>query len=131
MRSTPFRQPTLPGVTPFACLRYDGPGAARVAVAGEVDIATVEELDRALLRAQDDASLVVLDLRDLEFMDVSGAHLMMATDLRVRDAGGRFVVVRGPGVQRLVEVIGIDDRLELVDEPPVLATRRVAEDEAA
>jgi anti-sigma B factor antagonist len=120
-------------VTPFSCLRYGGVGTVRVAVAGELDIATVAQVDQALRRAHCDAApLVVLDLQELEFIDSSGAHLMMATDLRVREAGGRFVVVRGPGVQRLLEVIGIDRRLELVDEPPTPpATRCVVEDEAA
>jgi anti-sigma B factor antagonist len=69
--------------------------ASIVAVTGELDIATVPRLDRALRRAEVDAALVVLDLRELEFPDSSGAHLLLAADRRIRRAGGRLVVVRG------------------------------------
>ena len=56
---------------------------------GELDIDAVPELDRALRHA--DAPLVVLDLRELEFIDSSGAHLLLAADRRIRRAGRRLV----------------------------------------
>lgn len=92
--------------------------ASLVAVAGELDIATVPCLDQALRRAEADAALVVLDLRPLEFIDSSGAHLMLAADRRIRRAGGRLVVVRGGDqVEWFFALIGIDAALEFVDWP--------------
>ena len=100
----------------FRSRRFD---SGRVAISGELDIAAVPGLDRVLRRAEARAELVVLDLRNLEFMDDSGARLLLAADRRIRGAGGRFVVVRGRAdVMWFVELIGLDLELEFVDEPP-------------
>jgi anti-anti-sigma factor len=96
--------------------------AVRVTVAGELDVATAPKLDRALRRAHGRATLVILDLRELEFTDSSGAHLILAADRRIRRAGGRLVVVRGGAeVEWLFALIGLDRELELVDQPPAPA----------
>lgn len=104
-----------------SCLRLDEQqhGSVRVALAGELDIASVSRVGRVLRRAQEDSELVVLDLRELWFMDCSGAHLIVEADRRARLAGGRLVVVRAPArVDWFFGLIGLDHRLELVDEPP-------------
>ena len=102
----------------FSCSCTQAGGATHVTVTGELDIATVPELDRALHRA--DATLVVLDCRALEFIDSSGAHLLVATDRRIRKAGGRFVVVvrRGDEVEWLLALTGVDREVELTYELP-------------
>lgn len=103
--------------------RSDGEWASRVVVSGELDIEAVPELDRALRHA--DAPLVVLDLRELEFIDSSGAHLLLAADRRIRRAGRRLVVVRGGvEVEWFFALIGLDRALELVDRPPTAASTR-------
>lgn len=108
--------PRSPG---FSCLRSETEHTVCLTVDGELDIATVPELDRALRRAEADADLVVLDLRALDFMDSSGAHLLVATDRRIRRAGGRLAVVRGPAeIEWFFELIRIDRQLGLVEEPP-------------
>jgi anti-anti-sigma factor len=91
----------------------------RLSVLGELDIATAPQLNHALAGAQADAALVILDLRELEFMDSSGANLIAAASGRARQAGGRLVVVRGPvQVERVFALVGLDRQLELVDHPP-------------
>lgn len=79
----------------FACSVSASERAARVTVTGEMDIATVPQLDAALRLAEAGSASVVLDLRGLEFMDSSAAHLLLAADRRLSQAGGRLVVVRG------------------------------------
>lgn len=104
----------------FSCRRLAAGSAVRVAVAGELDILTVPRLDRELRRAEADADSVILDLRELEFVDSSGGHLLVAADRRIRAAGGRLVVVRGPGeVDWFFRLVGLDRMLHLVDAPPV------------
>lgn len=97
-----------------------GPVAAsRVVVSGELDIATVGAFDDALRQAEADAALVVLDLRELDFVDCSSAALMLAAHRRISEAGGRLGVVRGPPqIDWYFELIGLDRELELVDRPP-------------
>jgi anti-sigma B factor antagonist len=90
--------------------------APTVTVGGELDIVRVPELDRQLRAAARDASLVVLDLRPLEFVDSSGAALILTTARRIRQAGGRRVVVRGSlEVRWLLELMRVDRELEFVE----------------
>lgn len=110
---------TAVGLPWFSCRRSDCASTVRLSVLGELDIATAPQLNHALAGAQADAALVILDLRELEFMDSSGANLIAAASGRARQAGGRLVVVRGPvQVERVFALVGLDRQLELVDHPP-------------
>lgn len=53
----------------FLCVRSDAHDMTWVTVRGELDVATVPEVGRVLRRAQADAAVVVLDLRELELAD--------------------------------------------------------------
>lgn len=112
----PRRTPGM-GLLRLSSLTADA--TARVSLSGDLDVATVPELDDALRRAQADAATVVVDLRGLGFIGAGGVELMLATEDRIRQAGGRLLVVRGPsGCERLFALVAIEDRLELVDLPP-------------
>jgi anti-anti-sigma factor len=89
---------------------------AHVVVAGELDIAGVPQLDRAIRSAERDADLVAVDMRELEFIDSSGVQLLIVTDLRLRSRGSRLVV-RGAqaDVRWCLGLVGADRRLELDD----------------
>ena len=91
-------------------------GDALVVVpAGEIDLATVDELAHALTAAREEAGRVVLDLREVSFMDSAGLRLVLEAS---RD--GLFAVVRGQHeVQRLFALVGLDEgRLMMLDRPP-------------
>lgn len=108
--------------TRWRCLRCEDDDVVRVAITGELDLATAPQLDRALRRAQADAPLVVLDLRRLAFADCSGAHVLLAAERRARAAGDRLAVVRGPAeVDKLLALTGVDAALWLVDDPSAVA----------
>ena len=68
----------------LSCLRSDAGGVVGVAAVGELDVVGAPDLERALRGAEADAELVVLDLRELEFMDAGGAHVLLAADERIR-----------------------------------------------
>jgi anti-sigma B factor antagonist len=112
------RSDSLPGM--FVCtLSEGGLGAARVHVAGELDIATAPMLERTLRSAELRARLVVLDLRELTFVDSCGVRVIVYASLRARRAGRRLVLVRGPAqVQRLLELSGALEAVEIVDLAP-------------
>ena len=85
---------------------------------GDVDLATVAVLDGALQSAEASYELVLLDLRQVPFMDSSGLHTLISSDLRMRECGGRLVIVPGGDqIRRLLELTGADKQLELVDDP--------------
>ena len=112
----------------FSCRRFNIVGAVRTAVAGEPDIAAVRELDLTLRRAQAAARVVVLDLRELEFIDSSGAHVLFAADRWAREAGGRLLVGRDAAqIDRLFVLSGVDRQLELVEQPPAVAASAAME----
>jgi anti-anti-sigma factor len=87
---------------------------------GELDMAGADRFERLLTADGSlDARTFVVDLRRLTFIDSSGLRALIMADGRVRDGGGRFVVVRGPDrVNQVLEITGVSQRIELVDEPP-------------
>jgi anti-anti-sigma factor len=101
---------------PFSCMSVPRPGCVHVVPRGELDIGTVPHLDRSLRIASDAEDEVVLDLRDLDFIDIGGGHYLIAADRRIRRAGGRLLVIGGTGeVAWLMELVGIDRELELIE----------------
>ena len=99
-------------------IERDG-GRTRVALSGELDIASAEQLDEGLAGVEGDAGeTLVLDLRGVEFIDSTGIRAVIAADVRARADGRRLVVVRGAkAVERVLSLTQLDERLELVDDP--------------
>jgi anti-anti-sigma factor len=95
-------------------------GAPRLVVSGELDLASAEELDGHLKQLEaSEPDVLVLDLRELDFMDSTGLRTVIAADARAKDRGGRLVVVRAPEeVDRVFRLTRMDQHLELVDQPP-------------
>jgi anti-anti-sigma factor len=93
-----------------------------VRVQGELDVATAPEVHRALGSAITiPTKIVILDLCDVEFLDSTGLRTIVAADARAREQGRRLAIVRGPdAVHRVFSVTRLDDRLDIVDEPPVV-----------
>jgi anti-sigma B factor antagonist len=80
---------------------------------GELDLNTVPQLETQIeeLRSRGFAT-IVLDLRQLTFMDSTGLRLLLHFDAESRSDGFRFAIVdcEGP-VRRLLELTQIDGRL--------------------
>ena len=82
-------------------------------------IATATRLERVLVPSEARALLVVLDLRELTFMDSCGAGVIASASTRARSAGGRLVLVCAPsranacwgltGVAETVEIVELGD----------------------
>jgi anti-anti-sigma factor len=97
----------------------DGTVAVIVAT-GELDIsgAAVLEAELDRLAAEPGLGTVVLDMRSLEFMDSSGLRLVVLADMRAREAGRRFALVRGSEtVHRVFEITRMAERLDFVSDP--------------
>jgi anti-anti-sigma factor len=107
---------------PFACSSTgEGLEAAWVHVAGSLDLATCPELERTLEASP--ARLVVLDLRDLEFMDCSGVHTIIDATVQAHRDGRRMILLRAPReVDRVFALTGTDDVVEIGDLGPLLAS---------
>jgi anti-sigma B factor antagonist len=92
----------------FTCTAtHGGLDAAWVHVTGELDMATAPELERTLLESQRHAGLIVLDLRELAFIDCAGVHTIVEASVRARRAGRRLILVRGrPDIYRVFRLTG-------------------------
>ena len=113
-----------------------GLGAAWVYAAGELDLATAPQLEQTLREAQLGARLIVLDLRELTFLDSAGVHVIVDAGIRSRRAGCRMIVVRAPAqVDAVFTLIGVTEDIEIFDiepaQPPVQVLLRLAREPPA
>jgi anti-sigma B factor antagonist len=83
-------------------------GAPGVAIGGEIDIAAVPALQRALDGAiRDSHGVFVVDLSDAEFLDSSGIHLLLrARSLLGRQDRAIVLVCPAGDVRRALDVTG-------------------------
>jgi anti-sigma B factor antagonist len=93
--------------------------AVVISVSGELDLASSPALEEELERvATSDASLVIVDLRELEFMDSTGLSVLVRAHQRAAQNFQRFGLVNGSQqVQRLLSLTGVADRLVLTEMP--------------
>ena len=106
-----------PSPEPFVCRwKAAGSNVAWVHVAGELDIATVAQFRQKLRDAELCARLVVLDLRELTFIDCAGLHVIIDATRAARLAERRLILVRGPAnVDRVFTLTGVCEQLEISD----------------
>jgi anti-sigma B factor antagonist len=89
-----------------------------VAVRGDVDLATADAVRAELRAAFERAGTVVLDLREVTFMDTQGLAVVIEAQRAADDDKTRFVLTRAPDrVHRLFDMIGLTPRLTIVDDP--------------
>lgn len=96
--------------------------ATTLALSGELDLLSSPVLQRAVdAAAGSDVELIIVDLRQLEFMDSTGLHVIVQAQHRMHENGRRFVLIRGPEVvQRLFDLTGVADALTVIDSPDEL-----------
>lgn len=99
----------------FACLvDYSERDAAHVHVSGELDIATAPQLTEALDAALTNASLVLVDLSRLTFVDCIGLGAITAVHNRARSSARKLVLSSLTAqFDRLLEVTGTAARFEI------------------
>jgi anti-anti-sigma factor len=102
---------------PFRCDVETARGEVRLIPHGEIDLASVDELDAKLRDLRDTGfDHLVLDLSQVTFMDSTGLRLILSWDDAARENGIDFSIVPGtPGVQRLFEITGVLGRLTFVE----------------
>ena len=96
-------------------------GRTLIVPSGELDIATTPALEQAIAEATaEPGAELVLDLRELTFMDSTGLRTLAQTNARAEAAGFTLAIVRGPRqIERVLEISGLGALLPLVDAPPV------------
>jgi anti-anti-sigma factor len=91
-------------------------GAMLVAPRGELDIAGTARFDEAVDKALSNGRDVVIDLRELSFIDSSGLRSLLRAARAASEGGTRLKILRGTGpVERALAITGVEGELPLVD----------------
>jgi anti-anti-sigma factor len=86
---------------------------------GELDLASVPLLQSELAAvALEAAPMIVLDLRELQFMDSTGLRTILAAHDRCQERRQEFAVTRGSDqVERLLSITRVSEHLRIIDCP--------------
>ncbi len=92
-------------------------GTHTISLCGELDLANASTAETALQASlAEDAPRIVIDMRELEFIDSTGIALLVAALGNNRDEDRvRFVPSSAPAVARVLELTGLSERLPLAD----------------
>lgn len=106
----------------FSVAEHNHGPAWVLTIAGELDLRTSPQLEQSLDRVwASGAELVILDLRQIEFMDSTGLRVLLSAHQRAQERGRRFALVRGADqVERVLTLTGVRDLLTVVDSPDEL-----------
>lgn len=104
-------------------VQHMGTGAVSIKLRGALDLAYAYRFDDELRHAERDASsCLVLDLRELDFVDSAGISRILAARRRARRSGRRLVLVRGSrAVQRFLALAALTEHFEYVSDPEEVA----------
>ncbi|MFF5158430.1 STAS domain-containing protein [Streptomyces sp. NPDC000348] len=93
-------------------------GVRVLTLAGEIDHDSGETLRRALDVSTTGRSRIVVDMRQVTFMDSSGINIFLTAHHAAAAAGGRLrLAAPTPAVLRTLQIVGVD---EIIDCRPTL-----------
>jgi len=105
--------------TPFEIEQVREQDGARLALSGELDIATVPRVEAAVnatLTAE--VRTLTIDLSELGFVDSSGLRLFIVLDQRATAEGWTLRLVRpAEPVMKVFRVSGVEENLPFVEDP--------------
>ncbi|OUC82056.1 STAS domain-containing protein [Streptomyces swartbergensis] len=93
-------------------------GIRVLTLAGEIDHHTGDQLRQALDISPTARPRIVVDMRQITFMDSTGINILIAAHQAVTEAGG-WLRLAGPAgaVMRILQIVGVD---EVIDCRPTL-----------
>jgi anti-anti-sigma factor len=107
------------------------PDALVLAIGGELDTYSINDFKDFLATAeQSSQKLIVLDLRELTFIDSSGLGAIIGLQIRVRDQQRRLVVCPSFVVSKIFDIGGMAAVLQTAATPEVLFAAELAGNES-
>jgi anti-anti-sigma factor len=89
---------------------------AVVRLVGELDLAVVRAVEDALSPLEKEFGEVIIDLREVEFMDSVGLRVILSANARARSDGFSLRIIKGGNqVQKLLALTRMDEHLTLID----------------
>jgi anti-sigma B factor antagonist len=102
----------------FAVIVEQDDGRILVRASGELDLATVPALEKAMTALDDGKPTGLLDMSAVTFMDSTGLRLLIVATEQAQAAGRTLSIVPSRAVTKVVEAVGLKASLPLID-PPV------------
>jgi anti-sigma B factor antagonist len=116
----PETHPTRSAARPpqlSASLRETANAVTHVCLAGELDMATVPQVEQ-LLADRAGSGCIVLDLSRLEFIDSTGISLIVRAHADAERDGCELKIVPGAEeIQRIFRLVDLEDRLPFIGRP--------------
>jgi anti-sigma B factor antagonist len=102
------------GSAPLTARVLPGRSVTTIALSGELDMGTVTILEEHLVRAESEgATAILIDLRELTFMDSTGLHAFLAARNRAEMTGRQLLLIGAKApVRRVFEITGQDVLLD-------------------
>lgn len=100
--------------------RFDG-ATYVIALAGDLDLTNASTLATELQRSdRTEAEKVIVDMRELEFIDSTGVAVLVTAWRRAEEQGRELMLVpsRLESVRKVFDLTGLNARLPLAPEPP-------------
>ena len=89
-------------------------GAVRLTLVGALDLVTADVARLAIRRAQVATPWVICDLRDIEFVDVSGLRVLVDAEAHAALTGNRLTIAECPPIiPRMLALLGLQTALEI------------------
>jgi anti-sigma B factor antagonist len=103
-----------------AATRIEPDSTVVLAFTGVLDLETIRAAEAAFEDAEAHRpSRIVVDLRDVEFIDSTGLRLIVSADARSRREGWLLELVKGPDrVHRVFRMTRMNERLAFIDRAP-------------
>jgi anti-sigma B factor antagonist len=100
-------------------------GIPVLAVRGEVDVSTAPELRKRLIGlAERGSTVVVVDLREVSFVDSTALGVLVSGVKRLRSSGGDLrLVVTQPHISKVFEITGLTAVFDIFDTPEAAVSR--------
>ncbi|HEV2907249.1 MAG TPA: STAS domain-containing protein [Actinomycetota bacterium] len=109
-------------MTDFRVNVSEGNEIVSIALVGELDLATAGRLESELRRVEGgQPPVLIIDMRELRFIDSTGLRLIIGADVRAREGGRRVALVPGPeSVHKVFQLALLEKRLDFIEDPSTL-----------
>ena len=83
-------------------------GKHTLALTGELDLDSATQLEDAVRQVCASGSELVIDLREVTFMDSTGLRALIFAGTLCEQNGHELRIIPGEGIQRTLEITGLD-----------------------
>lgn len=92
---------------------------ATITVVGEVDLSTAPVLREALAQCFSERRRIVVDARQVTFLDMVGAGLLVSAAQRAAEGDTGFVVLAGPRVRHVLGLVDAEGEVPFFEAGPL------------